>query len=76
MNLNFQNWLKKILCLFLKKPSLIFDKDQRNIRFHFDTMHGDGNLDKAIKLLPKKDRDDFENFVNTEVSFNPQHVYL
>ena len=31
-------------------------------------MHGEGNLDKAIKLLDEKDRKDFYDFVNTEVS--------
>ena len=72
----FSKLIKKNFISILKKPSLIFDKEQRNIKFHFDTMHGDGNLDKAIKLLPKKDRDDFENFVNTEVSFNPHNMFI
>ena len=34
-----------------KKPSLFFDSKKRNIKFHFDMMHGEGNLDKAINLL-------------------------
>ena len=32
--------------------------------------------DKAIKLLPKQDRDDFENFVTNEVSFNPHNMFI
>jgi len=68
--------VKKNFFSIFKKPSLIFDKRKRNIKFHFDTMHGSGNLAKAIKLLPKQDRDDFENFVTTEVSFNPHNMFI
>ena len=39
-------------------------------------MHGDGNLDKAIKLLPKKEKDDFTYFVNQEISFNPHNMFI
>ena len=39
-------------------------------------MHGKGNLDKAIKLLEKDDRDDFDNFINSEVSFNPHNMFI
>ena len=39
-------------------------------------MHGKGNLEKAIKLLDKKDQNEFMNFVNTEVSFNPHNMMI
>ena len=39
-------------------------------------MHGSGNLDKAIALLDSKDQEDFKNFVNTEVSFNPHNMFI
>ena len=39
-------------------------------------MHGSGNLAKAIKLLPKQDRDDFENFVTIKFHLITQYVYL
>ena len=52
----------------VKRPSLFYKKNLRNLRFHFDMMHGEGNLHKAIKLLDDRDRKDFDNFVNTEVS--------
>ena len=52
----------------MKKPSLFFNKSQRNISFHFDLMHGDGNLRRAINLLGKEHKNDFLDFVNTEVS--------
>ena len=60
----------------IKNPSLFFSSSKRNIRFHFDMMHGDGNLDKAINLLEKKDRDDFSFFVKNEVSFNPHNMFI
>ena len=39
-------------------------------------MHGEGNLDKAISLLEKNDRYDFNEFVNTEVAFNPHNMFI
>ena len=33
----------------------IFNSKQ-TIRFQFDMFHGNGNLDKAIKLLPEEDK--------------------
>ena len=60
----------------ISKPSLLFNKKKRNLKFHFDMMHGKGNLEKAIKLLDKKDQNEFMNFVNTEVSFNPHNMMI
>ena len=40
-------------------------------------MHGEGNLEKAISLLDSSDdRKDFNEFVNTEVSFNPHNMFI
>tara|TARA_B110000259_G_C14017441_1_gene401831 strand:- start:2424 stop:2759 length:336 start_codon:yes stop_codon:yes gene_type:complete len=39
-------------------------------------MHGHGNLDKAIELLPISEKEDFRHFVNTEVSFNPHNMFI
>ena len=39
-------------------------------------MHGKDNLSKAIQLLDKKNKFDFEKFVNTEVSFNPHNMFI
>ena len=60
----------------IKKPSFFFDKNKRNIQFHFDLMHGDGNLKRAINLLEEEDRTQFLNFVNSEVSFNPHNMFI
>ena len=60
----------------LLNPDLIFNKNKRTIKFHFDMMHGDGNLDKAIQLLNVKEKKDFNDFVNNEVSFNSQNMFI
>ena len=39
-------------------------------------MHGRNNLDKAIDLLNNDNKDDFRNFVNNEVSFNPHNMFI
>ncbi len=69
-------FLKKNFLKMIKNPNLFFDKNERNIKFHFDLMHGEGNLDKAISLIESNDRDDFKDFVNTEVSFNPHNMFI
>jgi len=72
----FTKFFKKNLFKIIKNPYLLFNKNKRNIQFHFDLMHGEGNLKKAISLLDKKDRVDFYNFVNSEVSFNPHNMFI
>ena len=69
-------FIKKGLRFFTKRPLSIFNKSRRNINFHFDFMHGENNLNKAIDLLDKKNKDDFKEFVNTEVSFNPHNMFI
>ena len=68
--------IKKNPIGILFNPFHFFNKNKRTIKFHFDIMHGKGNLEKAINLLPKNDKEDFLNFVNTEVSFNPHNMFL
>ena len=74
--LKIMKFLKKGLKIVAKKPVLIFDKNKRNLKFHFDLMHGENNLDKAISLLDTLNKDDFKKFVSTEVSFNPQNMFI
>jgi hypothetical protein len=69
-------FIKKGFKKILITPSLLLNKKKRNIKFHFDLMHGDGNLDKAIALLDVNDRQDFNEFVNSEVSFNPHNMFI
>jgi len=69
-------FIKKGMKIFLKNPFLFFDKRRRNLNFHFDLMHGEKNLSKAINLLDEKNQNDFRQFVNTEVSFNPWNMFI
>ena len=67
---------KNHLVQFLLNPSLIFNKEKRNLKFHFDLFHGKGNLDIAINLLDKKNRDGFKNFMSQNNSFNPHNMFI
>ena len=69
-------FIKGGLKIILKNPLYLFDNKKRNIRFHFDLMHGYNNLNKAIELLDSKDRSDFSDFVNTKTSFNPHNMFI
>ena len=57
-------------------PNLFYNKNKRTIKFHFDMMHGHGNLDKAIQVMDKNEKKDFTNFVNEEVSSNPHNMFI
>ena len=69
-------FIKNGMKIFLKKPLLFFSKKRRNLNFHFDFMHGENNLSKAIDLLDQENQNDFRKFVNNEVSFNPFHMFI
>ena len=68
--------MKNHLFEFLKSPSKLIDKKKRSLKFHFDLFHGKGNLDLAIEILEKKDRQNFKNFMYTQNSFNPHNMFL
>ena len=72
----FSKFLKRNFKTMFLNPSLIFNKNKRNIKFHFDMWHGKGNLDKAIDILDQKDRKDFKDFVQKNVSFNPHNMFI
>ena len=69
-------FLKKGLKLIIKNPSYLFDKNKRNLKFHFDLMHGHNNLNKAIDLLEDNNKEDFNTYVNSNVSFNPHNMFI
>ena len=60
---------------FLRNFKEVFNS-RYSIKFQFDMYHGNGALDKAIKLLPKKDRDDFNFYVRNNVSFNQGNMFI
>ena len=72
----FSKFIKQNFKTMLKKPVLFFDKNKRNLKFHFDMMHGSGNLTKAINLLDNSEKKDFSNFIEESVSFNPHNMFI
>ena len=74
--LKLMKFLKRGLKMILLNPLSIIDKRQRNIRFHFNMWHGKEFLDEAIKLLDYEDKKDFNNFINTNNSFNPHNMFI
>jgi len=68
-NLKLSKLIKRGLWSLVRNPSALF-KSKRNIRFHFDMWHGNGNLDKAIDLLDDNDREDFRKYTRKNVSFS------
>jgi len=60
----------------IRNPKAIFSKKGRTIRWQFDMFHGNGNLDKAIELLPDKDRNDFKHFVRSETGFARGNMFI
>ena len=38
--------------------------------------HGYGNLEKASKLLPKEDVQEFQTYINSNTTFNPHIMYI
>ena len=67
--------LKHGLRSFLINPSFIFKKN-RNLKLHFDSYHGFGNLEKAINLLDNKDKEDFRYFMNNQNYFNRGNMFI
>ena len=52
-------FIKKGMKIFLKNPLLLFDEKRRTLNYHFDLMHGENNLKKAIDLLDKENQNDW-----------------
>ena len=68
--------IKKGKMALLRNPKALISKKGRTIRWQFDMYHGVGNLDKAIELLPDKDRKDFNYYVNNENCFSKGNMFI
>ena len=64
-NIKLMKILKKGKKLLLKNPLALIQKKKRNIKFHFDLMHLEGNLKKALELVDQKEKNQFTDFLNT-----------
>ena len=69
-------FIKRGFKIIIKNPKFLFNKNERNIKFHFDMWHGNNYLAKAIELLDEENRDDFNYFVNNKNSFNPHNMFI
>jgi|TARA_B110000211_G_scaffold159636_1_gene180726 hypothetical protein len=72
----FMKFIKRNFKKMLFNPSLLLDENKRTIKFHFDMWHGEGNLEKAIKLLDPEERNDFKEFTETNTFFNPHNMFI
>jgi hypothetical protein len=68
--------LKRGFKNFLREPSILFDENKQNLFLHFDMHHGYGNLQKAINVMPEKDKTQFEIFMRKNTSFNPHIMFI
>ena len=78
ITMNRPKWIKLLKhgkIAMLRNYQEIF-KSKFSIRFQFDIYHGNGNLDKAIKMLPEKDREDFKYFVKNNSEFNQGNMFI
>jgi|TARA_B100001741_G_C16514326_1_gene581366 hypothetical protein len=69
-------FVKKGFKLILKKPGVLFNKNQRNLKFHFDLMHGEGNLRKAINLLDSQNKKFFAEYMEKNFYFHPHNMFI
>lgn len=60
----------------IKDPSILINQKSHNIKLHFDMYHGHGNLDKAIAVLPLKDKSDFIDYVNTSTELSGHSLFF
>jgi hypothetical protein len=74
-NFSFMKILKHGFRSILNNPKYLLKKN-RNIKFHFDSFHGYGNLDKAIELLDENNRVDFKKFVYSQNSYNRSSMFI
>lgn len=68
--------LKRGFKSLIRDPQIFFNKEKQTVKLHFDMHHGYGNLDKAINLLDDSDRDEFRNYVENQVCFNPNIMFI
>ena len=60
----------------LLDPSIFYDKKKHNIKLHFDMFHGHGNIDLAINVMNRKDKDEFRAYINSSKEFNPHIMFI
>ena len=74
-NWSFMKLVKHGWRSILLNPKFLIKK-YRNIKFHFDSFHGFGNIDLAIGQLDRGDRDAFRSFVLERNCYNRSSMFL
>lgn len=75
-NYKLSKILKNHFLEFVKNPSKLIFRKERNLKFHFDLFHGKGNLEIAIDLLDNNNKSDFKSFMNNKTNFNPHNMFI
>jgi hypothetical protein len=75
-NVNIIKIFKRGFRSVIRDPLILFDKNRRTIKLHFDMHHGFDNLIKAANLLEKEDRSDFIEYINVSTSFHPHIMFI
>ena len=73
--MKFSKMVKHGLRSLFDYPSAIFEKN-RNIKFHFNSFHGFGKLDRAIDLMNDEDKEGFRKFVEQNNSYNMGNMFI
>ena len=74
-DLKFSKLIKRGLKSLIRNPNAVI-RSKRNIRFHFDMWHGNGNLDRAIDLLDERDKEDFRSYTRQNISFSKGNMFV
>ena len=69
-------FIKKGFKMILKNPRILFNKNLRTLKFHFDLMHGQNNLQKAINLLDFKHKNNFSKYMENNFYFHPHNMFI
>ena len=67
--------IKHGLRSFILNPKYLLKKNQ-NLKLHFDSFHGHGNLDKAIEVLDSNDKQDFKIFMENQNFYNRGNMFI
>lgn len=73
--IKFMKIFKKGKKLLFKNPLVLFQKKKRNIKFHFDLMHLEGNLNKALDLIDKKEKNQFTDYLNNNSNISMWNLF-
>lgn len=68
--------LKRGFKSLIQRPSIFFNIKKQSLLLHFDMHHGYGNLNKAISVMESDDRNEFLDYVNNSISYNPHIMFI